>query len=102
MHIVPEVLLTLGVTFFSLLVAVDPCAINPCLNGQCVRSVASCTAYTCQCNDCFVGNNCQTSKYRVCVMEEKVCVRMWGWMWFIPSGLLPCIQTTLMCVATSA
>ena len=50
----------IGLLFLSL--AVDACAIQPCLNGGFCFSSVDCQSYICQCSGCFSGSQCQICK----------------------------------------
>ena len=62
----------------SFLSVLNPCASNPCLQGDCSPLPGDCSQYTCSCDPCFQGPNCQTRKYKpiksVAVLIVKTCI----------------------------
>ena len=53
----------------------NPCASNPCQQGVCSPLPGDCSQYTCSCDPCFQGPNCQTRKYTT-VKRQYFCYGM--------------------------
>lgn len=55
-----------------LLADVDPCSINPCLNGgSCVNHPSG--NYTCICKSGWAGKQCEVGKWQVLTLTKQRC-----------------------------
>lgn len=41
-------------------IVIDPCKPNPCVNGNCTKTING--EYSCQCNTNYIGHQCDKSK----------------------------------------